>query len=157
MGEILAKLICFKVDKKCSKMLTQKFRSIFGLNISTTIGPINVVPRSLSISFKSSFHELQFCFLNASKCFLELFPFSGILVSVSEAAILAYKQKIFKMLPTQFLIYKVKSSFVPNSKHLPRLAQFLDVSVVPEVNDQILPLLFQVEGKHNIWHKLRCI
>ena len=33
------------------------------------------------------------------------------------AAILAYKQvRVFEMLPIQFLIYKIKASFVPNSK-----------------------------------------
>ena len=55
------------------------------------------------------------------------FPLSEI--PVFEAAILAYKQKvmIFEMPPIQVLIYKVKASFLPNSKSLPRLAQFLHV------------------------------
>ena len=39
---------------------------------------------------------------------------------------MAYKQKvrIFEMPPIQVLVYKIKASFVPNSKSLPRLAQF---------------------------------
>ena len=48
-----------------------------------------------------------------------------------EAAILVYKQKvkIFEMPLIQFLTYKIKASFVPNSKPA-RLAQFLPVSTV---------------------------
>ena len=51
---------------------------------------------------------------------------------MSEAATLAYKQKvrIFGMILIQFLIYKIKDSFVPNSKPLPRSAHFLHVSDV---------------------------
>ena len=60
--------------------------------------------------------------------FLEFFRFSGI--SVFEAAILAYKQKIgiLEMPPIQFLIYKMIVSFVQNSKSLQHVAQFLHVS-----------------------------
>ena len=56
---------------------------------------------------------------------LDFFPFSGI--HVFEAATLACKQKVILI---QFLIYKIKASFVPNSKPLPRLAHFLHVSDV---------------------------
>ena len=62
--------------------------------------------------------------------FLDFFLFSGI--PVSEAAILAHKQKvgIFEMPPNQFLIYKIKASIVANSKPLPRLTQILHVSAL---------------------------
>ena len=36
----------------------------------------------------------------------------------------------FRNTPIQFLIYKIKASFVPNSMSLPRSAQFLHVSAV---------------------------
>ena len=68
--------------------------------------------------------------------FLDFFPFSEMLVF--EAAILANKQKmrIFEMLPIQFMICKIKASFVPSSRPLLHPAQFLDVSAapIPEIN-----------------------
>ena len=62
--------------------------------------------------------------------FLEDFPFSGI--PIFEAAILTNKPKVrmLEMVPMQSFTYKIKASFVPNSKLLPRLTQCLHVSAL---------------------------
>ena len=97
----------------------------------------------------SSFHELLLFFERKQLIFL-LFPFSGILVF--QAAILAYKQKVIisEMAPIQFLIYKIKASFVANSKPLQRFAQFLRVSPV-------LSVVFQSLNKLLMNYIFRCM
>ena len=72
-----------------------------------------------------SFHELLPVFECKQIIFLNSFLFSRI--PVFEAAILAYKQKmrISEMPQIQYLVYKIKASFIPNSKPLPRSTQFL--------------------------------
>ena len=93
------------------------------------------------ISFMSSFHELLL-FFECKHNFLEFFPFSEI--PMFEAAILAFKQKVkfFKIPPIQFLVHKKNASFVPSSKPLPRLEQFLYVSaVLKSVSKILLPRL----------------
>ena len=78
----------------------------------------------------SFFHDLITFFECKQIIFLNFFPYNGILVF--GAAILAYKEKtrILKMHPIQFLIFKIKALFVPNSKPLPCFAQFRHVSAV---------------------------
>ena len=51
IGEILAKLWRFKVDKNSSKCWLSSFEVSFGLNISAKIDPINVDTRPFLISF----------------------------------------------------------------------------------------------------------
>ena len=89
-------------------MLAQQIFSIFGVTISATIDPMNVVPCSFLDQFMSSLNKL-FHFLNESKSFLN-FPFWCDTL-VFEAAMLANKQKvkIFANTPKSILDFHDKS------------------------------------------------
>ena len=100
-------------------MLTQQLSNIFEIEYF----PNDLIDQCCSKIFLISFFEfysrVTSGFLMQAADFLELFP-SFRRIPVFEVAILSYNQKvrIFEMPPIQFLIYKIKASFVPNWKPL---------------------------------------
>ena len=83
-------------------MLTQQFEESLEFDISATIDQMNFPLQWTTFMFEIVILRIQ------------------------------TKGRIFKMLQNQFLIYIIKASFVPNSKPLSHLAQFLHLSVVLE-------------------------